>query len=101
MLPDTEHSNWTWDPVAQAYYWHRFFRYQPDLNYDNPAVVREMLAVLEFWLDLGVDGFRLDALPYLVERDGTTCENLPETHGDHQGHPPARRREGAGADAAG
>ena len=80
MLPETEHSNWTWDPVAEAYYWHRFFRYQPDLNYDNPAVVREMLAVLEFWLDQGVDGFRLDAVPYLVERDGTTCENLPETH---------------------
>ena len=77
---DTEHSNWTWDPVARAYYWHRFFHHQPDLNYDNPAVVREMLAVLDFWLDLGVDGFRLDAVPYLVERDGTSCENLPETH---------------------
>ncbi len=77
---DTEHSNWTWDPVAEAYYWHRFFHHQPDLNYDNPAVVREMLGVLDFWLDLGVDGFRLDAVPYLIERDGTNCENLPETH---------------------
>ena len=77
---DTERSNWTWDPVAQAYYWHRFFQHQPDLNYDNPAVIREMLAVLDFWLDLGVDGFRLDAVPYLVERDHTSCENLPETH---------------------
>jgi maltose alpha-D-glucosyltransferase / alpha-amylase len=77
---DTERSNWTWDPVAKAYYWHRFFQHQPDLNYDNPAVVREMLAVLDFWVDLGVDGFRLDAVPYLVERDQTSCENLPETH---------------------
>jgi maltose alpha-D-glucosyltransferase/alpha-amylase len=77
---DTERSNWTWDPVAQQYYWHRFFQHQPDLNYENPAVVREMLGVLDFWLTLGVDGFRLDAVPYLVERDGTSCENLPETH---------------------
>jgi maltose alpha-D-glucosyltransferase/alpha-amylase len=77
---DSERSNWTWDPEAQAYYWHRFFHHQPDLNYDNPAVVSEMLAVLDFWIDLGVDGFRLDAVPYLVERDGTSCENLPETH---------------------
>ena len=80
IFVDTEPSNWTWDPVAQAYYWHRFFKHQPDLNYDNPAVVREMLDVLDFWLDLGVDGFRLDAVPYLIERDGTSCENLPETH---------------------
>jgi maltose alpha-D-glucosyltransferase/alpha-amylase len=80
IFVDTERSNWTWDPVAQAYYWHRFFQHQPDLNYDNPAVIREMLAVLDFWLDLGVDGFRLDAVPYLVERDHTSCENLPETH---------------------
>jgi maltose alpha-D-glucosyltransferase/alpha-amylase len=77
---DTERSNWTWDPVAQAYYWHRFFHHQPDLNYENPAVIKEMLAVLDFWIELGVDGFRLDAVPYLVERDGTNCENLPETH---------------------
>jgi maltose alpha-D-glucosyltransferase/alpha-amylase len=80
IFVDTERSNWSWDPVAQQYYWHRFFRHQPDLNYDNPAVIREMLAVLDFWLDLGVDGFRLDAVPYLVERDHTSCENLPETH---------------------
>jgi maltose alpha-D-glucosyltransferase / alpha-amylase len=77
---DTERSNWTWDPVAQASYWHRFFHHQPDLNYENPAVIKEMLAVLDFWIALGVDGFRLDAVPYLRERDGTNCENLPETH---------------------
>ena len=80
IFVDTERSNWTWDSVAKAYFWHRFFQHQPDLNYDNPAVVREMLAVLDFWLDLGVDGFRLDAVAYLVERDDTACENLPETH---------------------
>ncbi|MFZ4754434.1 MAG: maltose alpha-D-glucosyltransferase [Miltoncostaeaceae bacterium] len=77
---DTESSNWTWDPVAGAYYWHRFFSHQPDLNYDNPAVREAMLDVLRFWLDIGLDGFRLDAVPYLYERDGTNCENLPETH---------------------
>jgi maltose alpha-D-glucosyltransferase/alpha-amylase len=77
---DSERSNWTWDPEAQAYYWHRFFHHQPDLNYDNPAVLQEMLQTVDFWLELGVDGFRLDAVPYLVEREGTTCENLPETH---------------------
>jgi maltose alpha-D-glucosyltransferase/alpha-amylase len=77
---DTERSNWTWDAEAGAFYWHRFFHHQPDLNYDNPEVMREMLAVLDFWIDLGVDGFRLDAVPYLVERDGTNCENLPDTH---------------------
>ncbi len=77
---DTESSNWAWDPLAQAYYWHRFFHHQPDLNYDNPAVIQEMLGVMDFWLEMGVDGFRLDAVPYLVEREGTTCENLPETH---------------------
>jgi maltose alpha-D-glucosyltransferase/alpha-amylase len=80
IFVDTERSNWEWDPVAQAYYWHRFFQHQPDLNYDNPAVVTEMIQVLDFWLDLGVDGFRLDAIPYLVEREGTSCENLLETH---------------------
>ena len=80
IFTDTEKSNWTWDPVAQAYFWHRFFSHQPDLNYDNPAVVREIVDVLRYWLDLGVDGVRLDAIPYLVERDGTSCENLPETH---------------------
>jgi maltose alpha-D-glucosyltransferase/alpha-amylase len=77
---DTENSNWAWDPVARAYYWHRFFSHQPDLNYDHPAVREEMWNVMKFWLDLGVDGFRVDAVPYLVEREGTSCENLPETH---------------------
>ena len=80
IFTDTEKSNWTWDPVAQAYYWHRFFSHQPDLNYDNPVVVEEILTIMRFWLDLGVDGLRLDAIPYLIERDGTNCENLPETH---------------------
>jgi maltose alpha-D-glucosyltransferase / alpha-amylase len=78
---DTEASNWTWDPGAGAYYWHRFFSHQPDLNYDNPEVQETMLGVLRFWLELGLDGFRLDAVPYLFERDSTNCENLPETHG--------------------
>ena len=80
IFTDTEKSNWTWDPVAQAYFWHRFFSHQPDLNYDNPHVVEEVLKVLRFWLDMGVDAVRVDAIPYLVERDGTNCENLPETH---------------------
>ena len=73
-------SNWAWDPVSKAYYWHRFFSHQPDLNFDNPAVSEEMWQVMKFWLELGVDGFRLDAVPYLIEREGTSCENLPETH---------------------
>ena len=77
---DTEKSNWSWDPVAKAYFWHRFFHHQPDLNYDNPEVRAEMLKVLRFWLDRGLDGFRVDAVPYLFEREGTSCENLPETH---------------------
>jgi maltose alpha-D-glucosyltransferase/alpha-amylase len=77
---DTEASNWTWDPVAGQYYWHRFFAHQPDLNYENPEVQEAMLDVLRFWLDRGIDGFRLDAVPYLFEREGTNCENLPETH---------------------
>jgi maltose alpha-D-glucosyltransferase/alpha-amylase len=80
IFTDTETSNWTYDPVAGAYYWHRFFSHQPDLNYDNPAVGDAMLDVLRFWLDKGLDGFRLDAVPYLFEREGTNCENLPETH---------------------
>jgi maltose alpha-D-glucosyltransferase / alpha-amylase len=80
IFSDTEKSNWTWDPVAQAYYWHRFFSHQPDLNFDNPRVVEELYKIVHFWLDMGVDGLRLDAIPYLVERDGTSCENLPETH---------------------
>jgi maltose alpha-D-glucosyltransferase/alpha-amylase len=77
---DYEESNWTWDPVRNAYYWHRFFHHQPDLNYDNPAVQQEMLNIVGFWLDQGIDGFRVDAVPYLYEREGTNCENLPETH---------------------
>ena len=77
---DTEMSNWSWDPISKSYYWHRFFSHQPDLNYDNPAVTEAMWEVMKFWLEIGVDGFRLDAVPYLVEREGTSCENLPETH---------------------
>ena len=77
---DSETSNWAWDPVARAYYWHRFYAHQPDLNFRNPHVVREVLDILRFWLDLGVDGFRLDAVPYLLEREGTDNENLGETH---------------------
>jgi maltose alpha-D-glucosyltransferase/alpha-amylase len=80
IFVDTESSNWTYDPVREQFYFHRFFSHQPDLNYDNPAVQEAMLEVLRFWLDLGVDGFRLDAVPYLYKREGTTCENLPETH---------------------
>ncbi|KOX18604.1 trehalose synthase [Saccharothrix sp. NRRL B-16348] len=80
IFVDTETSNWTYDPVRGQFYWHRFFSHQPDLNYDNPAVQEAMLDVLRFWLDLGIDGFRLDAVPYLFEREGTNCENLPETH---------------------
>jgi len=80
IFTDTEKSNWTWDPVAKAYFWHRFFSHQPDLNYDNPEVVREIVDAMRFWLDLGVDALRMDAIPYLVERDGTNCENLSETH---------------------
>jgi maltose alpha-D-glucosyltransferase/alpha-amylase len=80
IFVDTETSNWTFDSVRQQFYWHRFFSHQPDLNYDSPAVVDAMLDALRFWLDLGVDGFRLDAVPYLFEQEGTNCENLPETH---------------------
>jgi maltose alpha-D-glucosyltransferase/alpha-amylase len=80
IFTDTEKSNWTWDEVAKAYYWHRFFSHQPDLNFDNPLVMEEVLKAMRFWLDMGVDGLRLDAIPYLVERDGTNCENLAETH---------------------
>ncbi|MGH8299284.1 MAG: maltose alpha-D-glucosyltransferase, partial [Steroidobacteraceae bacterium] len=80
IFRDTESSNWTWDPLAKAYYWHRFFSHQPDLNFDNPHVVRAVIRIMEFWLANGVDGFRLDAIPYLVEREGTNNENLRETH---------------------
>ena len=80
IFVDSEASNWSWDPVAGQYFWHRFFSHQPDLNYDNVEVQEAMLDVLRFWLELGLDGFRLDAVPYLFEREGTNCENLPETH---------------------
>ncbi len=80
IFKDFESSNWSWDPVANAYYWHRFYSHQPDLNYDNPAVQQAILPVLDFWMEMGVDGMRLDAIPYLYEREGTNCENLPETH---------------------
>jgi len=80
IFTDTETSNWTWDPVAKAYYWHRFFSHQPDLNFDNPSVLKTVTRTMRYWLDTGVDGFRLDAIPYLVEREGTSNENLPETH---------------------
>jgi maltose alpha-D-glucosyltransferase/alpha-amylase len=80
IFKDVEQSNWSWDPVARQYYWHRFYSHQPDLNYDNPAVRREILSVMAFWLDRGIDGFRVDAVPYLFEREETSCENLPETH---------------------
>ncbi|MBF0431337.1 MAG: maltose alpha-D-glucosyltransferase [Fibrobacteria bacterium] len=80
IFQDFEMSNWTWDREAQAYYWHRFYSHQPDLNFENPRVHRELLGVLKFWMDLGVDGIRLDAVPYLYEKEGTNCENLPETH---------------------
>ncbi len=74
---DTEKSNWTWDPEANAYFWHRFYSHQPDLNFDNPRVLKEVLSIMRFWLDMGVDGLRLDAIPYLIEREGTTSENFP------------------------
>ncbi len=80
IFTDTETSNWSWDPVAKTYYWHRFFSHQPDLNFDNMEVQNEIFKILDYWLKMGVDGFRLDAVPYLFEREGTNCENLPETH---------------------
>ncbi|HWK10309.1 MAG TPA: maltose alpha-D-glucosyltransferase [Vicinamibacterales bacterium] len=80
IFTDTETSNWSWDDTAKAYYWHRFFHHQPDLNFDNPRVIESVLNVMRFWLDRGVDGLRLDAVPYLIEREGTICENLEETH---------------------
>jgi maltose alpha-D-glucosyltransferase / alpha-amylase len=80
IFTDTEKSNWTWDETAKAYYWHRFFSHQPDLNFANPVVIEEVLKAMRFWLDMGVDGLRMDAIPYLCERDQTSCENLPETH---------------------
>ena len=80
IFTDTEKSNWSWDPQAQQFYWHRFFSHQPDLNFDNPEVLEAVINVMRFWLRMGVDGLRLDAIPYLIEREGTNCENLPETH---------------------
>ncbi|HVX28845.1 MAG TPA: alpha-amylase family protein, partial [Nitrolancea sp.] len=80
IFKDFETSNWTWDPVAEAYYWHRFYSHQPDLNFDNPQVRRAIISAMDFWLRAGVDGLRLDAVPYLYEREGTNGENLPETH---------------------
>ncbi len=80
VFTDVERSNWTWDDTRQQYYWHRFYSHQPDLNYDNPEVADTMIDLVRFWLDLGFDGFRLDAVPYLYQRDGTAGEHLPETH---------------------
>src|SRR5690606_20263926 len=80
MFTDTEHSNWAWDEQGGAFYWNRFFSHQPDLNFDTPDVRKAVLEVVSFWLDMGIDGFRVDAVPYLYEREGTICENLPETH---------------------
>ena len=80
IFQDFETSNWAWDKVAHAYYWHRFYSHQPDLNFDNPAVWEAIFPVVDFWFELGIDGMRLDAIPYLYEREGTSCENLPETH---------------------
>ena len=80
IFVDTEPSNWTFDPLTRQYYWHRFFNHQPDLNWDNPQVKEEMFQVMDYWLEMGIDGFRADAVPYLIEREGTNCENLPETH---------------------
>src|SRR5262249_39460149 len=80
IFKHSESSNWSWDTVAGQYYWHRFYGHQPDLNYDNPHVRREILDVMAYWLDRGIDGFRVDAVPYLIEREGTNCENLSETH---------------------
>ena len=80
IFKDFENSNWTWDPITKDYYWHRFYSHQPDLNYDSEHVQNAMMRVIDFWLGMGVDGIRLDAVPYLYEREGTNCENLPETH---------------------
>lgn len=80
IFVDTETSNWAWDPISKSYYWHRFFSHQPDLNFDNPEVLEALWDIMKFWLEMGIDGFRFDAVPYLVEREGTPCENLPETH---------------------
>ena len=101
IFHDTETSNWSWDPQRQQYFWHRFFHHQPDLNYDNPDVQSAMLDVVRFWLDIGLDGFRLDAVPYLYERDGTNGENLPETHDFLKRLRTRDRRQPPGQGAAG
>ncbi len=101
IFKDFERSNWTWDPIAEQYYWHRFYHHQPDLNFENPKVRDAIKKTLDFWFDIGVDGLRLDAIPYLYEREGTNCENLPETHEFLQGAAGAHRRELLGSDAAG
>jgi maltose alpha-D-glucosyltransferase/alpha-amylase len=101
IFKDFETSNWTWDPVAKAYYWHRFYSHQPDLNFDNPQVREAILEVIDFWFDLGVDGFRLDAVPYLYEREGTNCENLPGDPRLLAAAPRARRLEIQGPRSAG
>ena len=96
IFKDFEHSNWTWDPLADAYYWHRFYSHQPDLNFDSPDVRKAVFRFLDFWFSQGVDGLRLDAIPYLYEREGTNCENLPETHAflkDLRSHVEARYRD--------
>ena len=100
IFQDFETSNWAWDPVAQAYYWHRFYSHQPDLNFRSAHVRRAVLQVMDFWLDMGVDGMRLDAIPYLYEQEGTSCENLPETHAFFAGAPPAHGAELSGPHAA-
>ena len=100
IFTDTETSNWTWDDTAKAYYWHRFFHHQPDLNFDNPRCSRRSTSVMQFWLDRGVDGLRLDAVPYLIEREGTICENLEETHDVLKKIRARARRALSGSDAA-
>ena len=93
IFVDTEKSNWTWDEEAGQYFWHRFYSSQPDLNYDNPEVRTTMLDVMKYWLEIGIDGFRADAVPYLFEREGTNCENLPETHILFKGDPQIYRHQ--------
>ena len=97
---DTEKSNWTWDPVANAYFWHRFYSHQPDLNFDNPRVLKEVLGVMRFWLDMGVDGLRLDAIPYLIEREGTSSEKSSGDAHHSQAHTGGAGPSVRGQDAA-
>ena len=95
IFQDFETSNWAFDPVAKAYYWHRFYSHQPALNYDSPHVRQAMFDVVDYWLEMGVDGLRLDAVPYLFSREGTTCENLPETYAFLQGPAPRTSTRGS------